>query len=85
MKLIDKLNAEVKENIKSSKSSKKLLFRFKAEHYKKKMSTPIGFGFNDLKPAYIELYLKLVSKYKGELITELEDASKKQIALYFKA
>lgn len=85
MKLIDKLNAEVKENIKSSKSSKKLLFKFKAEHYRKTLSNRSGFGVTDLKPTYFALYMVLINKYKAKLITELGDVRQKEVVVSFKA
>jgi len=84
MKLIDKLKKQVKENLKASTKSPKLLFKFTEGHYKKNMNDPQGFGVTDLKPSYQELYTALMKKYGAKVVTKLEDMSTKTVALYLK-
>lgn len=86
MKLIDKLKKQVAAAAKAKiiKGERRLLFTFKEEHYKKKMSSTQGFGSNDLKPTYLELYNYLSCKHKSKLVTTLTDPSKKEVSLYLK-
>ncbi len=87
MKLIDKLKKQVNAAAKvkpAKKGEKRLLFVFKEEHYKKEMSSAQGFGSQDLKPSYLELYTYLLAKYKGALITEVSNPSKKEVSVYIK-
>lgn len=66
--LIDKLKAEVKQNLKDSPSKKKkLLYTFERTAFKKKLHLGGCVSSNDLKPTYSTFYNWLLIKYKNKI------------------
>ena len=74
-----KLKKEVLENILHTELH---LFTFKPDHFNETISSPQGFGAQDLKPAYLNLYLHLLGKHKGKLVVKMEE--NKSVGLYLK-
>lgn len=75
MTKFEKLKKQVRENYKNSKGKKKDLITLKRDAFKKSLSNTNGFGAQDLKPAYLELYTFLLKKYGSKLIAESASTS----------
>jgi len=74
-----RLKKEVLENILQTELH---LFTFTPDHFNEVMSSPQGFGAQDLKQPYLDLYLYLLGKHKGKLVAKL--IGSKNVALYLK-
>jgi hypothetical protein len=79
-----KLRAQVDKNYKQSKDKEKHLITLDRECFRKELSSPAGFGAQDLKPTYFNLYMYVMKKFGSKLIVKLEDLSQMKIALYSK-
>ena len=66
------LKKQAQENYKGSKVQR-FLFKFKREHFKPELSSPVGFGAQDLEPLYLDLYLDLLKEHKHKLVCKLMD------------
>lgn len=75
------LKKQAQENYKSSKVQR-FLFRFEREHYEEKLSSTSGFGAQDLKEPYFDLYNYLLNKYKKKLIVKLMSTSTMTVELW---
>lgn len=77
--VLDKAKEKIREAIKSAKkSSFKEVVIFTLErkkHFIKKLSTDKGFGYQDLKPTYQELYRWMMNTYKDKFIVRPADGS----------
>lgn len=77
------LKKQAQENYKSSKVQR-FLFKFEREHYEEKLSSTSGFGAQDLKQPYFDLYTYLLNKHKTNLVVKLINMSNKEIELWVK-
>jgi len=68
-KTLLKLKQKVIDNLKKSLGEEeKLLIKLTRTAFKKNLSTNMGFGAQDLKSSYLELYTHLLNKYGSKLI-----------------
>ena len=77
------LKKQVQENYKNTPVERKL-FTLTREHYNEKLSSPVGFGAQDLKEPYLSLYLDLLKKHKGNLVCKLISQSERTVELWVK-
>ncbi|TXG80310.1 MAG: hypothetical protein E6R13_08260 [Spirochaetes bacterium] len=77
------LKKEVTKNYKSSKVER-FLFKLTKDCYNTEMSSPAGFGAQDLKQPYFDLYTYLLNKHKTNLVVKLINMSNKEIELWVK-
>jgi len=77
------LKKEVTKNYKSSKVER-FLFKLTKDCYNTEMSSPSGFGAQDLKEPYFSLYSYLLTKHKTNLVVKLINMSNKEIELWVK-
>jgi len=70
MKKLDTLKKQVRENYKASTGKEKHLITLERSAFKKTLSTKQGFGTQDMKPMYLELYIFLLKKYGTKLIVK---------------
>ena len=75
------LKKQAQENYKGSKVQR-FLFKFEREHYEEKLTSTGGFGAQDLKQPYLDLYNYLLSKYKKNLIVKLISTSTMTVELW---
>lgn len=68
MKKLDKLKKEVLA--KSKGKGARELITLDRSCYRKKLSTNMGFGANDLKPVYFDLYMWMCKKFGQKLIAK---------------
>lgn len=72
MTQIEKLKKQVNKTLAEAKKAKKKeveLITLKRDAFKKNLSAAKGFGSQDFKPAYLELYTYLLKKFGAKLIT----------------
>jgi hypothetical protein len=77
------LKKEVAKNYKESKVER-YLYTLDGSCYNETMSSPMGFGAQDLKAPYFELYIYLSKKYKSNLVVKLIEMSTKTVELWVK-
>lgn len=77
------LKKEVTKNYKSSKVER-FLFKLTKDCYNDTMSSPSGFGAQDIKEPYFSLYTYLLNKYKTNLVVKLINMGNKEIELWVK-
>lgn len=63
------LKKQVQENYKNCKVQR-LLYRFERGHFEAELSQTNGFGANDLKQPYFDLYNYLLTKHKKNLVVK---------------
>lgn len=78
-----KLKKEVMNNYKNTPVERKL-YTFTKEHFNEKLSSPSGFGAQDLKEPYLSLYLDLLKKHRGNLVCKLVDMGSRTVELWVK-
>ena len=77
------LKKQVQENYKNTPVERKL-FTLTREHYNEKLSSPSGFGAQDLKEPYLSLYLDLLKKHREKLVCKLVSQSERTVELWVK-
>ena len=77
------LKKEVTTNYKSSKVER-FLFKLTKDCYNADLSSPAGFGAQDLKEPYFSLYTYLLNKHKTNLVVKLINMSSREIELWVK-
>ena len=80
MKKLDKLKKEILARSKD----KGELITFDRSCYRKKLSSNQGFGAQDLKPMYFELYTWMLKKFGQKLIIKLISLSEMRISFSLK-
>lgn len=78
------LKKDVTANSKKKKKNERFLYEFDKSHFNKKLSSPSGFGAQDLQEPYFSLYTHLLIKHKTNLVVNLIDLSSMTIELWVK-
>jgi hypothetical protein len=73
MKKLDKLKKEILA--KSKGKGKRELITFDRSCYRKTLSTTMGFGAQDLKPVYFDLYMWMCKKFGQNMVVTLVSLS----------
>lgn len=79
------LKKEVTANMKKKKAKERFLFKFDKSHYNETLSSPSGFGAQDLQEPYFSLYTYLLLKHKTNLVVKLIEMSSMTIELWVKS
>lgn len=77
--VLDKAKEKIREAVKAGKKESfkeaTVFILERKKHFIKKLSTTQGFGYQDLKPTYQELYRWMMNTYKDKFITRPADGS----------
>ena len=80
MKKLDKL----KKEILAKSKNKGELITLDRSCYRKKLSTDMGFGAQDLKPVYFDLYMWMCKKFGQKLIAKPISLQEMKISFHLK-
>lgn len=78
------LKKEVTANMKKKVKKERFLFKLEKPHFNEELSSPSGFGAQDLQEPYFSLYSYLLLKHKTKLVVKLISMSNKEIELWVK-
>lgn len=84
----DELKKEIENTIKKNKKSKLttiVVLTLVRDNFNEKLSTTMGFGFQDLKPEYKEVMVWLTNKYGGSIAYRPLSASLNKIEVSVRA
>lgn len=78
------LKKEVNTNLKKKSKTEKFALKLVRSNFNETLSSPSGFGAQDLKEPYFSIYTHLLLKYKQDLVVKLISLSDMTIELWVK-